>query len=590
MIREKVTSEYIKFIKAPSMPLVKRILVLHVPGITPDILGMPPPPPHVQRKKVHPTSMFSGSAMIPAPSAQTSNSPAFPLPIHQSYPENKLPAMAKLFTHGLPTYFSGEKTNLEDAVEAFMAGPSYKTSDNQDVHPKRFTTVEKATLESLLLTPSQVLREGLLSPLNDPLDSTDVPMDQDISEECLEADVLHVANGWMSYPRTPVRTSAWVQPPSATADAGEEQVVLALDCEMVDTSSGKELVRLGVVDFWEDQPLLDLYVKPDSEVRDYLTEYTGVIAEMLESVTTTLADAQRQLLQLMRDSRCILIGHHIAHDLAALKLAHNRCIDTSVIYDNLAWPTRKASLKWLAQRYLWITIQDQRPILVGSGTAGQPSPASGPRGHSPIEDAQACVKLVKKKLENDMAFGKVVSTSIWDRVRMKGMKAAFVGPESQRYGSGSNSQLDCTNDDEIASGIIGALEHHEFVYGHLPNLPRALRWTYHATSSGDIPSFTSQPEGETALRSLNTAIDKLVAHLPHSTAVILYTGYSDPRHIGISHRKKRSWERKIRAGVNEAEIPESERWTNSDDEELQNLAEKVRVGLAFFATTSPAAQ
>src|SRR5258708_15274565 len=121
------------------MPSVKRVLVLNVPGITSDFLGMAAPPPYIiQRKNVHPSSIFSGGAMIlaaqstPSSANQLSGSPAFPLPIPHSYPETKLPAMSKLFSHGLPTRCSGDGTKIEDVVEAFMMGPTQKPIESMN--------------------------------------------------------------------------------------------------------------------------------------------------------------------------------------------------------------------------------------------------------------------------------------------------------------------------------------------------------------------------------------------------------------------------------------------------------------------------
>ncbi len=165
----------------------------------------------------------------------------------------------------------------------------------------------------------------------------------------------------------------------------------------------------------------------------------------------------------MQDSRCILIGHHLSNDLSALKLAHTRCIDTSVVFDNIARPAGKPSLKWLAQTYLGKTIQEPRPqgpTFAGLGTAATDSPVAKPesRGHSPTEDARACVELVKKKLEKGMAFGKIATerASIFEKVCEWGMRGAFVGPASQKYASTADSRFDCMSDDEVCHTFVSS--------------------------------------------------------------------------------------------------------------------------------------
>ena len=70
--------------------------------------------------------------------------------------------------------------------------------------------------------------------------------------------------------------------------------LFSLDCEMCLTEAGHELTRVCVV----DARLAVVYhtlVKPRHEVRNYLTQYSGITADMLEGVTTTLEDVQTAL-------------------------------------------------------------------------------------------------------------------------------------------------------------------------------------------------------------------------------------------------------------------------------------------------------
>ncbi len=104
----------------------------------------------------------------------------------------------------------------------------------------------------------------------------------------------------------------------------------------------------------------------------------------------------------------------------------------------------------------------------------------------------------------------------------------------------------------------------------------------------EIPlSPESRVEVDTALKSLDDAINKLVSRLPHSTALIMYTGCGDPRRVGMLHRKKAAWENKLRIGVKNDNMTEAERWTAADGELLNDLVEKTRAGLAFFSVTTP---
>ncbi|XXQ37898.1 Exonuclease domain-containing protein [Plasmodiophora brassicae] len=132
--------------------------------------------------------------------------------------------------------------------------------------------------------------------------------------------------------------------------------LLAVDCEMCTTANGLELTRLSVVDA-DLVVLYDTLVRPASPIVDYNTRYSGITAELLEPVQTTLEEARDRLLALMGAESAILCGHSLENDLRALRIVHDHCIDTSVLYPT-GRPGRKHSLRYLARRYLSTTIQD----------------------------------------------------------------------------------------------------------------------------------------------------------------------------------------------------------------------------------------
>ncbi len=100
----------------------------------------------------------------------------------------------------------------------------------------------------------------------------------------------------------------------------------------------------------------------------------------MDPVTTTLADIQKELLELLTP-RTVLVGHSLNSDLTALKLTHPFIIDTAIIYPHPRGPPLKSALKWLCQKYLGKEIQ------------------KGQTGHDSIEDARAVLELVKQKCE-----------------------------------------------------------------------------------------------------------------------------------------------------------------------------------------------
>merc|ERR1740121_2569417 len=99
---------------------------------------------------------------------------------------------------------------------------------------------------------------------------------------------------------------------------------------MVETRSGSALARVSLVDA-DGVTLYDSYVKPGEIILDYRTQFSGITPEVLAGVYETLADVQARLLEILtKDS--IIVGHSLENDLSALKLVHNRVVDTALIF------------------------------------------------------------------------------------------------------------------------------------------------------------------------------------------------------------------------------------------------------------------
>ena len=114
--------------------------------------------------------------------------------------------------------------------------------------------------------------------------------------------------------------------------------VFAMDCEMVETSAGRELARVTLIRFQpteqnEDgyQVVLDLLVKPVRPVLDYKTQYSGITAAMLEPITTRIEQVQVALASIVGIND-ILLGHSLENDLRALCLVHDKVVDTALLF------------------------------------------------------------------------------------------------------------------------------------------------------------------------------------------------------------------------------------------------------------------
>jgi RNA exonuclease 1 len=144
--------------------------------------------------------------------------------------------------------------------------------------------------------------------------------------------------------------------------------------------------RVSVVD-QNGELLYNSFVKPANPIVNYATQYSGITEELLAPVTTTLEEVQRKLAEII-DYDTVLVGHSLNCDLVVLKLVHPWIVDTSVIYHHTRGPPFKASLKWLASK--WLGKEIQKPHKAGGLEVV---------GHNSEEDARAAVQLLRLKMQ-----------------------------------------------------------------------------------------------------------------------------------------------------------------------------------------------
>jgi len=168
-------------------------------------------------------------------------------------------------------------------------------------------------------------------------------------------------------------------PNTSRSSAGK---VFALDCEMCYTTQGNELTRVTVIDM-AGEVIYESLVKPESEVVDYNTRFSGITEEDLTNVTTSLMQVQAVLLMKF-EAKDILIGHSLESDLKALKMIHSTVVDTSVVFPHRMGPPFKIALRFLAGEHLKRIIQNDEG------------------GHDSKEDALACLDLMKMKVKEDV--------------------------------------------------------------------------------------------------------------------------------------------------------------------------------------------
>lgn len=105
--------------------------------------------------------------------------------------------------------------------------------------------------------------------------------------------------------------------------------IVALDCELVYTTSGMALARLTVVNE-EGEVVLDEHVRPEGNLLDTNTRFSGVRLEHLEGASMDLRGVREALGRII-DEKTVLVGHGLENDLKAMRLIHPTCIDTAIV-------------------------------------------------------------------------------------------------------------------------------------------------------------------------------------------------------------------------------------------------------------------
>uniref|UniRef100_A0A673XJD7 Zgc:152968 n=1 Tax=Salmo trutta TaxID=8032 RepID=A0A673XJD7_SALTR len=157
--------------------------------------------------------------------------------------------------------------------------------------------------------------------------------------------------------------------------------VFSVDCEMCYTTQGLELARVTVVNS-SLQVIYDTFVRPDNDVIDYNTRFSGINEADVKGTSSSIRDVQETLLSFV-SAETILIGYGLESDLCALKLLHGTVVDTSVSFPHRLGLPHKMTLHNLTADYLRRIIQES----VG--------------GHDSAEDAVACMELMLWKVKED---------------------------------------------------------------------------------------------------------------------------------------------------------------------------------------------
>ncbi|KAF2231558.1 exonuclease [Viridothelium virens] len=361
--------------------------------------------------------------------------------------------------------------------------------------------------------------------------------------------------------------------------------IIAMDCEMCKTGEDTlELTRISLVG-WDGKVLMDQLVKPDNPITDYLTP--KVTCECHHTILTP---------------NTILIGHSLNSDLDALKLTHPFIVDTAIIFPHPRGPPLKSSLKWLSQRYLGRQIQK----------------GHGNQGHDSVEDAKACLDLVRQKCEKGAkwATGEASGESIFKRLArasrpihskhdasiVEGRTGAVVdwGDVGRGTGAAAETAISCSSDAEVVEGVnvatnggahqsIAPSAGVDFVWARLREL-EALRgwWNRNRTSDGNSEGRTADDQSTTepsvaalaeATKKTTNHIKQIYESLPPCTALIVYSGSGDPRRLGWYNELHQQY-RKEFATKNWDQL--SVQWTDEEVQGMRKACIEARRGIGFI--------
>ena len=205
---------------------------------------------------------------------------------------------------------------------------------------------------------------------------------------------------------------------------------------------------------------------------------------------------------------------------------------------------------------------------------------------------------------------KIDFESIFERMsRARGGTVSSIvidhGNPANWHGSTATTTIACKTDAEVLDGLLGSIPSHTFAFGRFTAIADALGCKYcmsllACTLLTIPPAITNRSapdptvEGDTIapspaskdipslLATLDSQLKQLYDSLPARTAVVIFTGHSDPRRMAELNGRKSAFETAIRSGKKPEELSAEARWTSADARELEEEVVKARRGLLFL--------
>ncbi|KAF2147694.1 hypothetical protein K461DRAFT_263212 [Myriangium duriaei CBS 260.36] len=510
---------------------------------------------------------------------------------HQKLPEPLKP-LSEIFTHLWPIKTPGDFKRMHSPMYAMLSSPIPRTKEEKNKKgPKppaesRSWTDKRTPITEYIATRSELVENAYaLHPAH--LNSE---TEREVEKARRHKAVQSPEDGWVDI--LDISSVTEGAAPESEIEAGsilQGRSLLVIDCEMVTTTVDRfALARISIID-WDGNVVLDELVKPTDPIKDYLTPYSGITKEMMDTATLTLADIQSRL-RILLTPQTIIAGHSLDSDLRAVKISYPFIVDTSLLYPHPKGPPQKSSLKWLTQKYLSREIQQSSTL-----------------GHDSIEDAKACLDLIKQKCEKGKAWGtsdasgesifkrlartgKVDHRTKKDPALQEGMEpaprrtGALVDRASPSHGFAASAEvaITCETDRDVVAGVERAINGVadggaggcDFVFARLRELEYVRGWA----GRQDAADEREEVALADAVRATVQCIADVYAALPRRTGFIVLSGSGPPgdmvrlQKVYAAHKAEflvKKWD----------EL--SVKWTDTEEQELKKAVERARRGVGF---------
>ena len=187
--------------------------------------------------------------------------------------------------------------------------------------------------------------------------------------------------------RSPQGTSGATSKKQHDAPMTRRDLYFALRCGIVQVGPSAADTAVGRVTLvnWDNEIVVDTFVKVPPPITDYRTEVTGITADLLDRGACSLDSVRKKVGTLIRGK--ILIGHGLEVDLAALRLSHPLCD----MRDTATYPPFMHQMDPMTRMLLPRTLEDlmqhalQQPVLPGQPLL--------------VSEATACLSLYKAARE-----------------------------------------------------------------------------------------------------------------------------------------------------------------------------------------------